>query len=113
MSGAICLDRVPESSSLRGDMENKKTGISKSEDLKPFVPAEASIKEFSKAINRYAGVTHNYLRDDPYNIWFTFIAQSMEEIEAHIEKISEETGIKDILNLPAVKIYKIRAHFNL
>ena len=74
---------------------------------------EASIKEFSKAINRYAGVTHNYLRDDPYNIWFTFIAQSMEEIEAHIEKISEETGIKDILNLPAVKIYKIRAHFNL
>ena len=47
MSGAICLDRVPESSSLRGDMENKKTGISKSEDLKPFVPAEASMKEFS------------------------------------------------------------------
>jgi DNA-binding Lrp family transcriptional regulator len=68
---------------------------------------------FSEAVNRYPGVTHNYLRDNPYNIWFTFIAQSMSEINENIEKISRETGVTDILNLPAEKMYKIKAHFDL
>jgi siroheme decarboxylase len=68
---------------------------------------------FSEAVNRYPGVTHNYLRDNPYNIWFTFIAQSMSEINENLEKISRETGVTDILNLPAAKMYKIKAHFDL
>jgi DNA-binding Lrp family transcriptional regulator len=71
------------------------------------------IDGFVKAVNRYPGVTHNYLRDNPYNIWFTFIAQSMSEIVDNIEKISQETSVTDILNLPATKMYKIKAHFDL
>jgi siroheme decarboxylase len=68
---------------------------------------------FIEAVNRYPGVTHNYLRDNPYNIWFTFIAQSMSEIVDNLEKISRKTGVTDILNLPATKMYKIKAHFDL
>ena len=74
---------------------------------------EDKIDGFTKSVNRYPGVTHNYLRDNPYNIWFTFIAQSMSEIIDNIEKISNETGITDILNLPASKMYKIKAQFDL
>ena len=74
---------------------------------------EDKIDGFTKSVNRYPGVTHNYLRDNPYNIWFTFIAQSMREIIDNIEKISNETGITDILNLPASKMYKIKAQFDL
>jgi len=71
------------------------------------------IDGFVDAVNRYPGVTHNYLRDNPYNIWFTFIAQSMSEIVDNLEKISRETGVTDILNLPATKMYKIKAHFDI
>jgi len=71
------------------------------------------IESFAKIVNRYPGVTHNYLRDNKYNIWFTFISPSMEEIEANLESISKETGISDIINLPATKVFKIRAHFDL
>ncbi len=74
---------------------------------------EDMIESFAKIVNRYPGVTHNYLRDNKYNIWFTFIASSMEEIEANLEIISKETGISDIINLPATKVFKIRAHFDL
>ena len=74
---------------------------------------EDKIESFAKIVNRYPGVTHNYLRDNKYNIWFTFIAPSMEEIEANLEIISKETGISDIINLPATKVFKIRAHFDL
>ncbi|MEJ2657708.1 MAG: AsnC family transcriptional regulator [Desulfobacterales bacterium] len=71
------------------------------------------IDGFAETVNRYPGVTHNYLRDNQYNIWFTFIAQSMSEIVDNLEKISKKTGVTDILNLPATKMYKIKAHFDL
>jgi DNA-binding Lrp family transcriptional regulator len=74
---------------------------------------EDMIESFAKIVNCYPGVTHNYLRDNKYNIWFTFIAPSMEVIEANLENISKETGISDIINLPATKVFKIKAHFDL
>ncbi|QTA92409.1 siroheme decarboxylase subunit alpha [Desulfonema magnum] len=74
---------------------------------------EDKISLFAETVNHYPGVTHNYQRDNNFNIWFTFIAPSMEEIESNLEKISKETGITDILNLPATKLFKVKAHFDL
>ena len=74
---------------------------------------EDKIDRFISIVNRYHGVTHNYQRDNELNIWFTFIAPSMEEIEKNLENISQETGKKEIINLPATKVYKIKAHFDL
>ncbi|PIP36785.1 MAG: Lrp/AsnC family transcriptional regulator [Desulfobacterales bacterium CG07_land_8_20_14_0_80_52_14] len=74
---------------------------------------EDRIKAFAEWVNRYPGVTHNYLRDNPYNMWFTFIAPSVEEIQERLKEISQATGITDILNLPATRVFKIRAHFDV
>ncbi len=74
---------------------------------------EDRIKAFAEWVNRYPGVTHNYLRDNPYNIWFTFIAPSVEEIQERLKEISQTTGITDILNLPATRVFKIRAQFDV
>ncbi len=71
------------------------------------------IDRFAEVVNRYPGVTHNYTRDNKFNVWFTFIAPSMAEIKANLEKISQETGVCEILNLPATKVFKIKAHFDL
>lgn len=71
------------------------------------------IDAFAEAVNRYPGVTHNYQRDNSFNIWFTFIAPSMAEIEEKLEEISKNTGVEDIINLPATKVFKIKAHFDL
>lgn len=76
------------------------------------VPAD-KIERFARTVNRYSGVTHNYQRDNEYNIWFTFIAPSMAEIEANLAEISKATGIDDILNLPATHVFKIKAEFNV
>jgi DNA-binding Lrp family transcriptional regulator len=76
------------------------------------VPAD-KIDRFAEIVNRYPGVTHNYQRDNTYNVWFTFIAPSMEEIEDNLRKIVEDTGVEDILNLPATKVFKIRAEFEV
>jgi DNA-binding Lrp family transcriptional regulator len=74
---------------------------------------EDKVERFAEVVNRYPGVTHNYRRDNSFNIWFTFIASSMHEIEQNLEEISEKTGISEILNLPATRVFKIRAQFQV
>ncbi|MBU0991559.1 MAG: AsnC family transcriptional regulator [Proteobacteria bacterium] len=74
---------------------------------------EDKIDLFTETVNQFPGVTHNYLRENSYNIWFTVIAPSVEEIEDSLKQISKETGITEILNLPATKVFKIRAQFLL
>jgi DNA-binding Lrp family transcriptional regulator len=76
------------------------------------VPTD-KIDDFAEIVNRYPGVTHNYQRDNTYNVWFTFIAPSMEEIEDNLRQITEDTGVEDILNLPATKVFKIKAEFEV
>jgi DNA-binding Lrp family transcriptional regulator len=76
------------------------------------VPAD-QVARFAEAVNRHPGVTHNYLRANPFNVWFTFIAPSREEIEAKLTEIREETGVTEILNLPATHVFKIRAQFEV
>ena len=74
---------------------------------------EEEIDHFVEIVNRYPGVTHNYLRNHDYNIWFTFIAQDMAYIEDSLRKISAETGATEIRNLPAVKTFKIKVDFEI
>ncbi len=71
----------------------------------------SSLEEVAGLVNRYSQVTHNYERDDDYNLWFTLIAPSREGIKQIIEKIKADTGIEDVLNLPAVNLFKIDVQF--
>ncbi len=74
------------------------------------VPPE-KVDEVARVINSYPGVTHNYLREHTYNIWFTVLAQSRSEIEKILEEIKVKTEIGEILELPAVRVFKIKASF--
>lgn len=74
---------------------------------------EEKIEHFVKVVNSFPGVTHNYLRNHDYNIWFTFIARDMDYIEDALKKISKETGATEIRNLPAVKTFKIKVDFEI
>lgn len=76
------------------------------------VPQE-KIDHFVEVVNSYPGVTHNYLRNNIYNIWFTFIAQDMTYIDNALREISEETGVMEILNLPAARTFKIKVDFEV
>lgn len=76
------------------------------------VPTE-KLDHFTEVVNAYPGVTHNYLRANTFNVWFTFIAPSREIIARNLAEISERTGGIDILDLPATDVYKIRAQFRV
>ncbi|MBI4644021.1 MAG: Lrp/AsnC family transcriptional regulator [Deltaproteobacteria bacterium] len=73
------------------------------------VPPE-QVEQFAETVNRYPGVTHNYLRRHRYNVWFTLIAESPAKLEEILEEISRVTGIQ-VLSLPAHEIFKIKVDF--
>lgn len=74
---------------------------------------EDKIGMFVEVVNDYPGVTHNYLRNSRYNIWFTFIAENMAHIDGALKEISQKTGVTEILNLPAEKMFKIKVDFEV
>jgi len=76
------------------------------------VPADI-LETFVGIVNSYDGVTHNYLRDHEYNVWFTFAAPTGEAIEKSLSDISRETGIDDIISMPVKRRFKIDARFKL
>ena len=74
---------------------------------------EEKVHAFTAAVNACPGVTHNYRREDDYNIWFTLIVPGEEELAATLAEIKQKTGIDDILSLRATRTFKINARFEV
>lgn len=75
------------------------------------VPPER-MEAFVAEVNSHTGVTHNYLRDHEYNVWFTCIGPSWEAVCGLLEDITRKTGVP-VLNLPAKRFYKIKVDFQM
>ena len=67
----------------------------------------------AERISRLPGVTHNYEREGPYNLWFTLTVPPAEDLDAAIHRLRDETGAEAMHSLPALARYKIRATFDL
>jgi DNA-binding Lrp family transcriptional regulator len=73
---------------------------------------EEKISSFVAVVNANKNVTHNYRRDHEYNIWFTVSAADTKELEKFLAELKQKTGITDILDMRAVRTFKIDASFN-
>ena len=71
----------------------------------------AELERVAGIVGSFPQITHNYGRDNRYNLWFTLITRSPEEKERIKQQIRERSGIDEILDLPATKMYKIRVDF--
>ena len=59
------------------------------------------------AINRYPGVSHNYLRPGAYNMWFTIAVPPGQSLDETVGRLSREAGGWPTLILPALRKYKL------
>jgi len=64
----------------------------------------------AKVINAHPGVTHNYLRNHEFNLWFTIATEpgSRLGLSGTLDVLAEETGAQSIRQLPTLKLFKIR-----
>jgi len=64
----------------------------------------------ARAINAHPGVSHNYLRNHDFNLWFTVATapDSRLGLEGTLEVLGREAGAESIRQLPTLKLFKIR-----
>ena len=76
------------------------------------VPPE-KIAEAALAINRYPGITHNYVREHEYNMWFTLIARDEATRERILDEIEALPAVEKVLRLYTNRRFKINVTFDL
>jgi DNA-binding Lrp family transcriptional regulator len=61
-------------------------------------------------INQHPGVSHNYLRNHEFNIWFTIATEPSSPLglDRTLEVLAEEAGAESVRQLPTLKLFKIR-----
>jgi DNA-binding Lrp family transcriptional regulator len=64
----------------------------------------------AKVINSHPGVTHNYLRNHDFNLWFTLAVEPGSKLgmQGTLDALQAETGAESIRQLPTLKLFKIR-----
>ncbi|UCF43926.1 MAG: hypothetical protein JSV99_03100 [Planctomycetota bacterium] len=74
------------------------------------VPQE-SLQEVVEAVNALESVSHNYLREHHYNLWFTLQGRSSEGIRLTLSNLSGRVGI-DFHSLPVRHVFKLDVRFD-
>jgi siroheme decarboxylase len=64
----------------------------------------------AKIINSHPGVSHNYLRDHDFNLWFTIATEpgSKLGLDGTLDVLAELTGAESVRQLPTLRLFKIR-----
>ncbi|WP_315065704.1 AsnC family transcriptional regulator [uncultured Clostridium sp.] len=95
---------------IGGIFDSKKLGY-KSTLCAAKIP-ENKIEEAAKFINSYDEVTHNYLREDEYNMWFTIITSSKKNLDIILKEIQNNLNFKEIIILPSIRLFKVKVALN-
>jgi DNA-binding Lrp family transcriptional regulator len=64
----------------------------------------------AKVINSHPGVSHNYLRNHDFNMWFTIAVEEDSKLglQGTLDVLAEQAGATSIRQLPTLKLFKIR-----
>ncbi|MCW3003656.1 MAG: Lrp/AsnC family transcriptional regulator [Conexibacter sp.] len=64
----------------------------------------------AKIVNAHPGVSHNYLRNHEFNMWFTVATEpdSPLGLDGTLEVLKQQTGAESVRQLPTLKLFKIR-----
>jgi len=64
----------------------------------------------AKIVNSHPGVSHNYLRNHDFNMWFTIAVEEDSKLglQGTLDVLQELTGAESIRQLPTLKLFKIR-----
>jgi DNA-binding Lrp family transcriptional regulator len=64
----------------------------------------------AKIVNEHPGVSHNYLRNHDFNMWFTIAVEEDSKLglQGTLDVLQALTGAESIRQLPTLKLFKIR-----
>ncbi len=74
------------------------------------VPADR-LETLAAVISRHPGVSHNYIREHAYNLWFTLALPREKSFADEIGELLDKHPVEDCLILPALRTFKLRVNF--
>jgi len=97
---------------MGASLDSRKLGYSST--LAAISVGAEQVDEASDLVGSYVEVTHSYLRDGDFNIWFTVIACDDGEISRILEQIRGKLLLEPgkIMNLPMKRLFKLDARFS-
>ncbi len=75
--------------------------------------AENGLDKVAQAISQHPGISHGYLRDHYLNFWFTLALPPQANMETELQKLSTIIAPEVMVELPALKLFKIGVYFDL
>lgn len=73
--------------------------------------APGKVEAFNKLLFSYSGVTHCYVRDAEFNIWFTYVYRDEHEFADFFDTLLMHPACDWLINLPKKKNYKTAINF--
>jgi DNA-binding Lrp family transcriptional regulator len=70
------------------------------------------IEAAAAVASAFPEVTHNYERNAAFNLWFTVIAPDRRRLETVLEAVRQAPGVRELHDLPARRLFKIRVDFS-
>ena len=67
----------------------------------------------ARAINEHPGVSHNYARNGPFNLWFTLAVPPDESLEDTVEDLARKTEAEAYRLMPTIRFFKIGVNFDM
>lgn len=68
---------------------------------------EDEVERGARVVSAHPGVSHNYLRNDRYNLWFTLTLPPGRRLKDEISEMADLAGAEETLLLPTIRLYKI------
>lgn len=69
--------------------------------------------EVAAVISGHPGVSHNYLREQAYNLWFTIATPPGSALTETVDALCRLAGADSWRLFPAIRTFKIKAHFDM
>jgi siroheme decarboxylase len=111
------IDRIAalkESGIIRrigGIFDSAKLGFSST--LVAVKSEEDALEEVAGRISAHPGVTHNYRREHEFNLWFTLVTESPQQMDEFLSETARMPGVLKLRNLPAIRLFKIGVNFDM
>ena len=98
---------------LGASLDSRKLGFSST--LAAVSVRPDLVEQAAEIIGTFPEVTHSYLRNDNFNIWFTIIGRDRERIDCILEQIRTSLSLEtsQVLNLPMKRVFKLDARLNV
>jgi DNA-binding Lrp family transcriptional regulator len=75
--------------------------------LVAFKVPKRSLNAVAQQINAHPGVSHNYVRSDKFNLWFTLTVPSDIDLKKEASRLAKKAGVLEWLFLPTIRKFKI------